>query len=64
MAKQLYLYPGESRIASEAQRSPGISFSQFSPRDMPDRPDWQNAPLLTSKERDALLEDVFKELHH
>lgn len=63
MPDQLHLYPGESRGASGAHRSPRISFSQFSPRDMPDHPDWPNAPLLTPEERDSLLEDVFEKVY-
>ena len=39
----------------------GITVGQFSPRDMPDRPDWTNAPILTSEEIDALLKNIFKE---
>lgn len=63
MPEKLHLYPGESRIASGTHRSPRISFSQFSPRDLPDRPDWPNTPLLTSEEMDSLLKDVLEEVH-
>lgn len=63
MLEKLYLYPGESRIASGALRSSRISFSQFSPRDLPDHPEWPTAPLLTSEEMDSFLKDVLEEAH-
>lgn len=43
------------------QKSKYITIGQFDPRDIPDRPDWPNAPLLTPEERDALLDEIFKE---
>ena len=59
MPEQSHSHPGKSRGASEAHRSPRISSSQFTPRDLPDRPDWPNNPLLTPEEMDSLLEKCF-----
>lgn len=62
MQEKLYLYPGKSRLAPGALRSSQISFSQFSPRDLPDHPEWSTDPLLTSKEMDSFLKGAFEEV--
>ena len=54
MNKKLYLYSRRKKDNSY------IKVGQFTPRDMPDRPDWPNKPLLTVEERERLVAELIK----
>lgn len=54
MNKMLSLYSGKKSNSR-------IIVGQFAPRDLPDRPDWPNRPILTQAERELLLAGIFKQ---
>lgn len=48
----LYLYNAKYKISL-------IKIGQFTPRNLPDRPDWSNKPLLSNNELEQLLSNIF-----